>query len=96
MPFGQDGSIDGIFAQPYAAQYFGNAEDEEIIGSAVDNWIYGRDGSDSLNGKKGAARSHIFEIGSAKNDVAGLEYEGTTIKIYRLDLDDICGVDIII
>lgn len=45
---------------------------------------------------KATAMSHFIEIGSAKNDVVGFEYEGTAIKIYGLDLGDINGADIII
>ncbi len=42
------------------------------------------------------AQSHFFEKGTANNNAVWFEYDGTTIKIKGLDLEDIDGSDVII
>jgi len=49
----QDGDAWGIYAQQYAAQTFGTANNNVMTGSKGANWIGGLDGNDNIHGKGG-------------------------------------------
>ena len=61
---GQDGGGYGIYAQQFAAQLFGTADDDVITDTIGADWLSGRGGDDTLKGKSG--RDQLY--GNSGND----------------------------
>ncbi len=50
---GQDGDLSGVYGQQFASQTFGDSTDQEMLGTADNDWIGGQGGRDILNGLAG-------------------------------------------
>lgn len=56
---------EGVFLEGYGDMYLGHQGNNEMIGSASDEWFIGGDGNDTLDGVGG----HNYLLGGAGNDV---------------------------